>query len=100
MIVLSAVFHAVPGKEDALKEVLLAMFPFVKEEAGTVTYNLNQSRNNPGTFFFYERYKDQAAFDFHGSTPHFQELNNNLDGLLTEPPKVDLYEELDAIGRS
>ena len=100
MIVLSAIFHAVPGKEDALKDVLLAMFPHVKKEAGTLTYNLNQSRSHPGTFFFYERYKDQAAFDFHGSTGHFLTLNENLEGHLTEPPIVELYEELEAIGRN
>ncbi len=98
-MILTAIFHAKPGKEKELENVLKAMFPHVEKEAGVLTYNLQQAENRPGTFLFYERYKDKEAFHYHSSTPHFQELNKNLDGLLTEPPLVEFYKEIAAIER-
>ena len=97
MMILTAIFHAKPGKEKELEDVLKAMFPYVRNEPGVLTYNLHQAENSPGTFMFYERYKDKQAFDAHASTAHFQELNRNLDGLLTEPPIVEFYKEIASI---
>ncbi len=98
-MVLTAIFHAKQGKEKELEKVLKAMFPHVQNEPGVLTYNLQQAENKPGTFFFYEKYKDKQAFDYHGSTAHFQELNKRLEGLLTEPPLVEFYKEIAAIER-
>ncbi|MGD0918432.1 MAG: putative quinol monooxygenase [Thermodesulfobacteriota bacterium] len=99
MMILTAVFRAQPGKDKALEEVLKAMFPYVQKEPGVVTYNLQKSEKSPGTFLFYERYKDKQAFEAHGSTPHFQDLNKNLEGLLVEPPIVEFYSEIGSIER-
>jgi quinol monooxygenase YgiN len=70
------------GKEKELEEALSAMIPNVQNEEDTLQYSLHRSRNNPGKFFFYEKYKDQAAFDFHCSTSYFKELFSKTPGLL------------------
>ena len=98
-MVVIAVFHAKPGKEKELEEAFRAMFPHVRNEPGTLAYYLQRAENKPGMFLFYEKYKDKQAFDYHCATPHFQELNKNLDGLLAEPPIVEFYAEIAAMER-
>ncbi len=98
-MVLTAIFHAKPGQEKQLGETLKAMFPHVEKETGALTYNLHESESKSGMFFFYEKYKDKEAFEHHGSTLHFKELDKNLEGLLTEPPVVEFYREIASMER-
>ncbi len=99
MIVLTAVFKAKPGKETELERTLRVMIPEVQNEDGTIMYILNRSTVDQGQFLFYEMYKDKAALDFHNATPYFQQLLQNLDGLLAEAPQIDTYEDIAAISR-
>ncbi len=99
MIVLTAAFKAKTGKEAELEQVLRAMIPNVQNEAGTVKYILNRSTANQGKFLFYEMYKDDAALEIHNATPYFQELLRNIDGLISEQPQIDFYEDIASISR-
>jgi autoinducer 2-degrading protein len=55
-----------------------AMFRELREksrgEAGVVTFDVGQSPEHPGIFALWEVYRDQAAFDSHKNTEHFQRL--------------------------
>ena len=99
MMVVSAFFQAKEGKGAELEQAFRSMFPPVRGEAGVITYSLNRSTTNPGRFFFYERYKDKEAFDFHSSTPYFKELFGKLKDLTEGVPAVDFYEQIEAIER-
>ena len=79
MIIITAFFHVVPGKEKELESVLKAMFPHVRKEPGVLTYNLHQNENKPDTFFFYEKYKDQGFIVLGVNTGD----DNSDDGVLT-----------------
>ncbi|MDY7034019.1 MAG: putative quinol monooxygenase [Thermodesulfobacteriota bacterium] len=96
MIVVSAVIKAQAGKEKEMEDALKSMIPKVQSEEGTLAYVLHRALNDPTKFFFYEKYKDQAAFDFHGSTPHIAELFGKIGPLLDGQPTIDMYEELAA----
>lgn len=97
MIIITAVIQAKKGKEEEVAGALRGMIPKVRAEAGAIAYVLHRSTTNPGKFFFYERYKDQAAFDYHGSTPYFRDLFKKIRDLIVDAPEVEFYEELDGI---
>ncbi|MEN6389183.1 MAG: antibiotic biosynthesis monooxygenase [Syntrophomonas sp.] len=60
---------------------------------------LNRSAVDSGRFLFYEMYKDKAALECHSSTPYFQALLKNIDGLVAEEPQINFYEDLTSINR-
>lgn len=69
-----ATLKAKPGMEAELAEILKSFVAQIADEEGTLTYTLLQSKKDPTEFIFYEVYKDKAAMELHGSTPHFQEI--------------------------
>jgi quinol monooxygenase YgiN len=96
MIVVVAILKAQAGKEREMEDALRAMIPKVQPEEGTLAYVLHRAQNEPGKFLFYEKYKDKAAFDHHGSTPYIKELFSKIGPLLDGKPSIEMYEELAA----
>lgn len=99
MIVLTATFKAKAGKEVDLEKILREMIPQVDKEEGTTLYILNRSAVDSSRFLFYEMYKDKAALESHSSTPYFQALLKNIEGLVVEEPQIDFYEDIASISR-
>lgn len=99
MIVFTATLKAKPGKEKELEEALRNMVSEVQNEEGTMTYVLHRVKGTTGEFLFYEKYKDQAAWEFHDATPHMKELLIKLESLLKEEIELNHFEELAAISR-
>lgn len=98
-VIVSAVFKAKPGKEGNLESVLKAIIPEVQAEKGAVQYALHRAANDNSQFFFYEKYADQNALNYHMATPHLQGLLKSIDGLVAENPVIEIYEEIAAIKR-
>lgn len=99
MIIIKAILQAKKGQEKALEAATSAMIPQVQNEPGALVYALHRAADNPGRFFFYEKYADQAAVDFHMATPYLKELLQKVEGLLAEPPDIEFYEEITAVKR-
>jgi quinol monooxygenase YgiN len=70
-LIIIAESKAKPGHEDALRTALLTMIAPSRAEAGCVQYTLHELLDEPGHFYFYEVWKDEAAFEFHTRTPYF-----------------------------
>ncbi|MDY6934071.1 MAG: putative quinol monooxygenase [Spirochaetota bacterium] len=96
MIVVIAVLQAQTGKEIEMENALKEIIPKVESEKGTMAYILHRSQSEPGTFMFYEKYIDNAAFEYHSSTPHFQELFGKIGPLLAGAPRIEMFEEIAA----
>ncbi|GAK24410.1 hypothetical protein JCM19052_5071 [Vibrio sp. JCM 19052] len=94
MIHLTAAFHAKPDCVSQLKQALEAMLEPTRNETGCVRYHLFQDKNDPSQFLFQEQFADQAAFDEHCKTVHFQTLLSEIDGLLASEPKITFLDEL------
>jgi autoinducer 2-degrading protein len=62
------------GEEDAVRALLEEIAPVVRAEPGCLMYIVHRSNEDPRTFFLYEQYVDEAAFQAHRETEHFQEL--------------------------
>ncbi len=97
MLIVTAVLRAKPGKEKQLETQLLGMLKPVGQEEGTLEYRFHRAQEDAGCFFFYEKYRDQAAFDAHVVTPHFRKLQTEIADLLACPMEVGLYDELGSI---
>lgn len=97
MIVISAVLNAKRGKEVELEQLLKTLFNHVKQENGVVEYVLHRGQKDPGKFFFYEKYKDQQAVDFHMSTAYLKETFEKYEELLSKPSEVEFYENIATI---
>lgn len=62
------------GQEDRALEVMRELAEASRQEAGCEAYVPCRDPEEPGSFLFYEQYRDQAAFEEHGASEHFQRL--------------------------
>lgn len=97
MLVITARFQAKPGRESDLEAALRALIPSVGTEEGVLEYALHRSPTDAGTFFFFERYRDQAAIDHHNGTPYLAALIAQVPELCAAAPVITVYEPLVSI---
>ena len=74
MVVLAVTWVAKDGESDAVAEVLRKLMPLSRAEPGCLQYDAHRDPDDPNTFFLFERYADQEAFDAHAASAHVQEL--------------------------
>jgi quinol monooxygenase YgiN len=67
-----AEIQAKPGKEDALRQATLPLVAQVRAEPNNLLYFLQEDREKPGHFIFYEIFATEADFEAHNATPHVQ----------------------------
>lgn len=97
MLVVVAKMKAKLGKEQEMEEALRWIIPQVESEEGTLQYILHRAKKEPGTFLFYEKYRDKSALNAHGSTPYFAELFGKIGPLLDGDPTIEIYEDIASI---
>jgi quinol monooxygenase YgiN len=73
-LVVTAFWEANPGEEEAVAAILSRFAPQAQKEPGVETFVIHRSRAEPAKFFFYEVFKDEAAFAAHQQTAHFKSL--------------------------
>lgn len=74
-VALAVTWEARPGEADAVADALHRMTAAVRAaEPGTLLFRAHRSPDNDHLFFLYELFVDQAAFETHQKTPHFQTL--------------------------
>ena len=71
--VVAATWKAKEGEAARVEEVIRTMTPLSREEEDNLFYQAQVSPEDPNTFFLYEQYTDEAAYEAHKATPHFQE---------------------------
>ena len=94
MFTLTSVVQAIEGKEDELEKYLVTFIKNVKAEKGTVVYAVHRVKKTKGQFFFYKKFIDEKAFEFHNTTAHMQELAKRIGNLLAGEPQLTYLEEL------
>ena len=58
-----------------------------REEPGCLRFNVLKNPEEENTYYFYEVYADQTAFEAHQSTPHYETWKAAAD-TLDGPPEV------------
>jgi quinol monooxygenase YgiN len=66
----TATFTAKPGKEKELEAMLLGLVAPTHREAGCLHYSLHRSAENPGTFYFVEKWASSKDLGAHLQAPH------------------------------
>lgn len=84
-------YVAKPGKEDALKSVLVALVPPSRRELGCYQYDLLVDSADPRQFCFVERWDDNAALDQHLATNHVKTAVGQIEGLVEVAPEIRRY---------
>ena len=73
-LIVTAFWEAKPGENDALVDIIRRFLPQAQREPGVKAFQIHQSLSEPGKFFFYEVFRDEAAFADHQQTEHFKTL--------------------------
>jgi len=78
-------FHARLGQEAALAALMRAQLQPVRAEPGCLRIDAFRSTRDPGLFFFYSRWVDEAAFDIHAGLPHTVGFLERVEHLIDHP---------------
>ncbi len=73
-LVVTAFWEAKPGEVDALVDIIRRFLPQAQREPGVKAFQIHQSLSEPEKFFFYEVFRDEAAFADHQQSEHFKTL--------------------------
>ena len=79
------------GQETAFLEVTKPLISGTRAEPGNISYTLYQSPNNPLEFIFYEEYKDEAAFEAHANSAHFNAFAGAIPDMLAKELIIESY---------
>ncbi len=87
-LTLIADFQAKPGQLDRLRDELVAMVTPSEAEAGCRGYRPLVDPSRPDAMVCLEEWDDEAALQFHFSTPHFGHVAEVFEEILAEPFKL------------
>ena len=71
--VVAAIWRAKEGQADTILQVIEKMTPLSRQEPGCLFYQAHRSPTDPNLFFLYEQYVDEAGYEAHMATPHFEQ---------------------------
>jgi quinol monooxygenase YgiN len=72
MVVVIAQYRTRAGKGDEVASVLALHRAATVAEPGCRAFVVNRSQDDGDRFVLYEQYDDEAAFEAHRASPHFQ----------------------------
>jgi quinol monooxygenase YgiN len=79
---------AKPGKEDEVRRHLIGFVEPTRQEEGCVQYDLHESNEEPGRFFFYENWTSDELLQRHLASPHISAFREVSGDLLAQPPRI------------
>ena len=91
-----AQIRAKPGKEAELRAATLPLIALVRSDPKNLVYFLQESREAPGHFVFYEVFADKADFEAHNEMPYVKDWFAKLPDLATGGVEVMRMEVLKA----
>ena len=74
------------GKAQRFKDVYHVAMPQFRSEKGVVTYQLSQLENDSEQFVTYEKFRSEAAFQFHLKFPPIKPVVDYLETDIKEKP--------------
>jgi quinol monooxygenase YgiN len=73
-LVVTAFWEARPEEADTVADIVREFLPQAQRESGVHAFQIHRSTTEPTKFFFYEVFRDEAAFADHQQTDHFKTL--------------------------
>ncbi len=97
-ISLIAKLTAADGKADELEVALRGVIAAAAEEEGLEVYSAHAAADEPGVYYFFELYRDQAAMDVHGKGDGMRTAMGAFGGLLAGRPEITMMSPVAAKG--
>ena len=94
MLVIIANLTVAEGKGNDVVEAFSKLVPLIRQDPGTVAYNILQAADDPDKITVYEKYENREALQFHGQTEHFKEFGRSTRELFAGRAEITLYEEV------
>ncbi|WP_438816478.1 putative quinol monooxygenase [Taklimakanibacter deserti] len=91
--------RAKPGKEKELREATLPLVALVRSDPKNLVYFLQEDRESPGHFIFYEIFANQADFEAHNAMPYVKDWFAKLPELAQGGVTVMRMETLGKAGK-
>lgn len=91
--------RAKPGKEKELREATLPLVGLVRSDPKNLVYFLQEDRESPGHFIFYEIFANQADFEAHNAMPYVKDWFAKLPELAQGGVTVMRMETLGKAGK-
>jgi quinol monooxygenase YgiN len=88
--------RAKPGKEAELRAITLPLIGLVRSDPKNIVYFLQEDREEPGHFIFYEVFANQADFEAHNNMPYVKAWFAKLPELAEGGVKAMRMEILEA----
>ncbi len=92
--VVAAHWKAKPGQAETIAQVITIMTPLSLQEPACLYYQAQRSIEDPDLFFLYEQYTDQAGYEAHMATPHFEKYVRGIAIPNLESRERAFYETL------
>jgi quinol monooxygenase YgiN len=80
--------RAKPGRESALRAATLPLIAMVRSDPKNLVYFLQEVRECPGHFLFYEIFANQTDFEAHNAMPYVKDWFAKLPELAEGGVKV------------
>jgi quinol monooxygenase YgiN len=81
-------FHAHPGQEDALADVLREVLTLTRAEPGCLSIHAFRATRDPRLFYIHSVWTDEAAFEIHAALPHTVRFVAAVELLIDHPLDV------------
>jgi quinol monooxygenase YgiN len=94
--VVAATYRCRAGEEETVREILETMAPLSRGEPGCLFYQAHRSPDDPHVFFLYEQYTDEAGYEAHQATEHFERYIKGEAIPRLESRERAFYETIDA----
>jgi quinol monooxygenase YgiN len=94
--VLTVVAHvkSKDGMEEAMRKELLPLVGLSRKHAGCLNYDLHQSVEVPGQFYFHENWASRGDWDAHMQNAELKEVLGRVGQMVAEPPQITLWERI------
>jgi len=89
---ITAKVYVKPGREDDFIKAAQWIIDLTHKEEGCLEYTLYQDPVNKTNFFFFERYKDQAAVDAHFAASYFKEFGQKAGEMTSQASEIKIWE--------
>jgi quinol monooxygenase YgiN len=81
-----------PENVDQFVEAAKTIIEKSNQEEGCQSYMLYQDPYEKTNFVFVERWKNQAAIDYHFATEHFKEFGAKITDMVSKPTEIKILD--------
>jgi quinol monooxygenase YgiN len=90
--VVVAMAQAKPGFEAALVAAQAALVLEARKQPGCILYELHEDDSQPGKVVFFERWRDQAAWQNHITGPHIEAFKAKAGAWVAQSELLQMHQ--------